>query len=311
MNIPFLIEIVVSDDEELQTLLEDLIEDERANQIVAQNIESNRDTVDGSAFPHLYPPQYYRHRKTRRLSNNPNYMPGLRILRRDIRRRYAEMFVNVINSHDLPLLIKFVQEFCRPDCRFLSSCSQEDEAKREVKSAMSRKEFAMVANLDAFIQGFAVNFVMMPDSMFTLSETQVRVKQGWKGSFILAKGYFRGTKLFTLEPVNKLGLRSEEEQSYACEAVNFSDDSLSVEGTCCSSDDLSSVSSSPRMSSPRFEGPTHVDEGEEYRWVRIAEPVEAGMESYISMTLNEKNQIERFHLTCEKFYEKPVSSSKY
>lgn len=299
----------------MQTLLEDLIEDERAKQTIAQSIESNQGTGnldDNSAFPHLYPPQYYRHRKTRRLSNNPNYMPGLRILRRDIRRRYAEMFVNVINSHDLPLLIKFVQEFCRPDCRFLSSCSQEDEAKREVKSAMSRKEFAMVANLDAFIQGFAVNFVMMPDSMFTVSETQVRVKQGWKGSFILAKGYFRGTKLFTLEPVNKPGLRSEVEHSYAGEAVSFSDDSMSVEGTCCSSDDCSSVSSSPRMTtSPRLEGPNHVDEGEEYRWVRIAEPVEAGMESYISMTLNEKNQIERFHLTCEKFYEKPVSSSKY
>eukprot|EP01040_Poterioochromonas_malhamensis_P017115 gene17115-19598_t len=35
---------LVEDDEELQTLLEDLIEDERAKQTIAQSIESNQGT---------------------------------------------------------------------------------------------------------------------------------------------------------------------------------------------------------------------------------------------------------------------------
>ncbi len=57
-----------------------------------------------------------RHRKSyKRPSNNPVYMPALRILRRDIRRRYCEMMNNVVNSYDSSLILNFFHDFSIPN----------------------------------------------------------------------------------------------------------------------------------------------------------------------------------------------------
>lgn len=50
----------------------------------------------------------------KRLSNNPVYMPALRILKRDIRRKYADMMNNVLNSDDRKLIWNFFRDFSTP-----------------------------------------------------------------------------------------------------------------------------------------------------------------------------------------------------
>ncbi len=55
-------------------------------------------------LPQMHVPEYYRRekggRKRKRRCKTPSYMPEIRILRRDIRRRYGEMLLNVADAHD-------------------------------------------------------------------------------------------------------------------------------------------------------------------------------------------------------------------
>ena len=52
---------------------------------------------------------------TRKPSFKPQYMQGLRIFRTDIRRKYPQMYANVMNSQDSDLIYRFFTNFCSPD----------------------------------------------------------------------------------------------------------------------------------------------------------------------------------------------------
>ena len=63
-------------------------------------------------LPPVQIPRFFRQekgviKKRKRRCINPSFMPEIRILRRDIRRRYGEMIVNVANSHDMNLMLQF------------------------------------------------------------------------------------------------------------------------------------------------------------------------------------------------------------
>lgn len=47
-----------------------------------------------------------------------NFIPQLRILKRDIRRKYMSILCNVINSHDENLFSRFLADLASPDCYF-------------------------------------------------------------------------------------------------------------------------------------------------------------------------------------------------
>ncbi len=51
----------------------------------------------------------------RRPSTNIPFIPSIRILKRDIRRKYVGMMSNVMNSHDMTLFSSFIDDFCHPN----------------------------------------------------------------------------------------------------------------------------------------------------------------------------------------------------
>jgi hypothetical protein len=49
------------------------------------------------------------------------YQPFPRILKRDIRRAYSTMYINVTNSGDASLIRRFFSQYCVPQCDFLDT----------------------------------------------------------------------------------------------------------------------------------------------------------------------------------------------
>ncbi len=56
----------------------------------------------------------------RRPSTNIPFIPSIRILKRDIRRKYVQMISNVMNSHDVSLFSSFIDEFYHPNFLYFS-----------------------------------------------------------------------------------------------------------------------------------------------------------------------------------------------
>jgi hypothetical protein len=196
----------------------------------------------------------------RRKSLNPTYMPELRVFRRDIRRRYGEMWVNVNNYHDPSLLDSWFREFCRPDCEFYTfKPSPHTSSDRESLVAYEKlgKKEETILGLNDIISAFIMNFELMPDSVARLKECQVRVVQGDIGSRIVGKIMIRGTKLFhVVQKENQKEIENNSTNNYGPQRscnnqASFSDhreaDMMEVETSperSSSQDSLSSTTTS-------------------------------------------------------------------
>ena len=69
----------------------------------------------------VVPPDLKKLQGRTRFLNIRSRHPKLRVMKRDIRHRYTEIYNNVLNHPDADLLIAFFKEFCRPDCLFFVS----------------------------------------------------------------------------------------------------------------------------------------------------------------------------------------------
>jgi hypothetical protein len=249
-------------------------------------------------FPFIQPPQYYRRiRIGKRRSTNPTYMPELRILRRDIRRKYCEMFRNVTNNRDFALIKSFFEEYCRPECTFTTT-KQFDETSRETMAGVMKKSKGdvIVSSLRDFMAGMAVNCEMMPDAVFLLEDCQIRVKQGVKGSSVICKALLKGTRLYTMEPI-------EQKSDFSLVIAEKSQ-------TCCSVE--SSPAASPRSTSGSCDpngDDLLVESGfrSQYRWVPVERPMETILEAVFTMKLDELHHIEQFHFALHSYQERAAS----
>lgn len=175
--------------------------------IRSDTLSSSSDSDYFQLLPQVQEPEFFRMekggtRKRKRRCINPSFMPEIRILRRDIRRQYAAMIINVANSHDLSLLQKFCNEIFRPDCQVI----RPNPPKNLVSKAVSELVYDEVSHYGNFSGShYLVNecsfiYEMMPDCIFLLQEAHIRLKQGFGGSIITIKLSSRGTQAFRIEP---------------------------------------------------------------------------------------------------------------
>ncbi len=129
-------------------------------------------------------------------------MPEIRIYRRDIRRRYGEMFTNVMNMHDVAIMRQFLEEFFRPDCQVIRIIAPKNQMTLKILQSASLNKPMTARNEMLFEYYFVCE--MMPDSVMQLTESQVRVRQGAAGSLVVAKSLIKGTQLFTAKPTQQL-----------------------------------------------------------------------------------------------------------
>ena len=175
--------------DELEALLEDIINDESPSSVTDNSSSSDSLEIMKGKKPH-------KRRERRTKSRNPVYMPNLRILRRDIRRRYAEMFLYSVNSHDGALIAKFFAEFSIPNCVF-----QTMQLREKVKF-MPPSEAPPLTSTGphAIIYGLTRNQRVIPDSVFRFKDCQVRVREGYSGSIVQAHLTCQGHRMYQIEP---------------------------------------------------------------------------------------------------------------
>ncbi len=276
----------------MESLLEQLFEEERKSRE-----KSSSSSDSSSVFPFIQPPQYYRRvRIGKRRSTNPTYMPELRILRRDIRRKYCEMFRNVANNRDFALIKSFFEEYCRPECTFTTTKQFDETSRKTMASVMKKsKGNVIVSSLRDLMAGMAVNYEMMPDAIFLLEDCQIRVKQGVKGSSVICKALIKGTRLYTMEAIEQksdLNVVLAEQSDRCCSIESSPTSSPRSNGNCDPNGDDLLMESGFRS---------------QYRWVPVEAPMETMLEAVFTMKLDESHHIEQFHFALHSYQERAVS----
>lgn len=155
---------------------------------VFQDMSDPRSSSPLSVGDALVPPSSKKRKSSRRRSNNPAFHPEIRIFRRDIRRRYALMFGNVMNSCDSSLFSDFLKEFAVPHF----------EAHEEIPEGVEIKLIRMkvIRGQDEFVKFLGMNFTMMPDGVFRLSSAKVCQRLNSPGSRVVLHGSMLGTMLY-------------------------------------------------------------------------------------------------------------------
>ncbi len=141
-------------------------------------------TTSNSSLPPNFMKLEGRHR-----FSNISKLPQLRILKRDIRRRYLEMYYNVSNSHDINLFSRFLHDFCTPNCQ-------------SVVFFPSTKGPIVRNGIQEILQDTFTKQSMLPDGVVRYAETKIYVPLETPGSRIVASVSFRGTKLFDILPAS-------------------------------------------------------------------------------------------------------------
>ncbi len=170
-------------------------------------LSSSSDSDYFQSLPQVQIPEFFRKekggtRKRKRRCTNPCFMPEIRVLRRDIRRRYAEMIVNVVNSHDVSLLQKFCHEMFRADCQIIRPNPPPNQISKVIAELVYQEgsHYCRCSGFDYLFSEYSFHYEMMPDCIFLLQESSVRLKQGFGGSIITLKLSSKGTQTFLIEP---------------------------------------------------------------------------------------------------------------
>lgn len=106
------------------------------------------------------------------------------ILKRDIRREYARMFVNTMNLCDAELMSKYVRQFCAQTCVMVSGIAMITASAPEPHTYEGNSLIAHVMPLAG---------KQMPDLVGYLCDVQIVRKKGVPGSALVMTGGLRGT----------------------------------------------------------------------------------------------------------------------
>lgn len=114
------------------------------------------------------------------------YIPVLRVLKRDVRRSYADMFTNVWNSADFPLLFGFL------DTYFLSNFQQQS-FKPHHKDSRHCRETQGVVSVAKF---WYTTMLLAPDLTMKLTGAKVVCSEDTRLNRVDARFHMTGTRVF-------------------------------------------------------------------------------------------------------------------
>lgn len=294
-----------TDSVEEMTLLEELF-DEILEHSPCLEKGNNLNTVKLDPLqnlPQVHPPEYYQREKNKQKKKrrciNPKTMPEIRVLRRDIRRKYGEMMINVTNNTDVSLYEQFFKEFGMPDLRSVFRRSVANKVTRTVDDVVFNGHNPGFSNLSQLVGAYALNAAMMPDWHFKVKDCQIRMRQGYQGSVIILRTVAKGTRIFSVEP-----------KAIITEGVgdSLSDNSDSSVSTAFPSSGGSSLTPNPfeLRSFKRLEEAGYIDRVN-YRWVIADPPLDTTAEVIFVMILDEMHHIQQYHIDYNLISEKPIS----
>ncbi len=172
------------------------------------DLSVDSDLFDEFSYSHWYdeshdlqinpPKQYEKRIRKRRLNANPRFLPSIRILRRDIRRKYGEMLTNVLNNCDTALHRCFLQEFAVPH---VTDYYQDFPSELLTNCQYPRK----VQGIEDMVEVFRRQCLSTPDIIFRLSDVKVCQRLNTPGSRIVASILVKGTMLYNIISDSSLG----------------------------------------------------------------------------------------------------------
>ena len=117
--------------------------------------------------------------------------PLPRILKRDIRRDYAIMLTNAINSCDASHLTSFLQCFALPELYFI------DEFRDATNNTLAAVQIEKNYGIQAVVNSIMICTEHIPDLVLKVKSVQIVQRKGMEGSVINIHGEYYGTKLPT------------------------------------------------------------------------------------------------------------------
>lgn len=204
--------------------------------------------------------------------SNISKLPQIRVLKRDIRRRYLEMFHNVCNAHDMHLYSRFMYEFCTPNCH-------------SVIHLPFHPIPVVRSGIETMIRDNFINSEKFPDGIIKCAgDVKIHVPLQTRGSRIVALLSFRGTHLFDdLSEHGDLKLINTSIVSSPSSSSSISEDherniASNIESNHSSEDMIASLLSS-------------------FKSLRLSPnpiPKEIDVNATLTMHLDESNRIEKF-----------------
>lgn len=131
--------------------------------------------------------------------------PFPRVLKRDIRRTYAAMLMNVMNSYDAELILKFFTHFCHSACNLYDDSSEAMSIQPNAQMALSLPSSSSSSSSTSLrhVQGpehIALHMLrgmdLVPDCTVRLRQASIHQFLNTKGSKIVCHVTMSGTKLF-------------------------------------------------------------------------------------------------------------------
>ena len=113
-----------------------------------------------------------------------------KILKNDIRRSFSKMVFNTINCGDFEIMQEFTHTFMRPNCPFV--CQVVDGPKYGLP------EYLYTFGPRHHVHYKLGIFVMFPDLVGTMGESQIITSTGWPGTKIVIPFEFRMTQTYQL-----------------------------------------------------------------------------------------------------------------
>lgn len=184
---------------------------ESENLLSGGSNNSQCSSAEGSKMGNAVTPRKRRNRPKRR-SGNPAFHPEIRIFRRDIRRKYAFMFNNIMNAHDPSLLSQFLQEFAVPHFEAF------EEIPENVQVKFCRMK--VIQGQDQFVKTIEVNLSLMPDGVFRMADVKVCQRLNTSGSRILLNLSIVGTMLYEVIQSAPVGRLSDDDSQ--CQQAVYS-----------------------------------------------------------------------------------------
>lgn len=224
-ELEYLISLILSDNDEHESQDESkssntstvLTSSSSSNSSASSIIDSSSFVAPTKAVSDIIPaPKTKKSRKPQQSTRKPSYripfIPSLRILKRDIRRKYIDMFFLVMNSHDERLFSSFVDEFYLPQC-------------------LAEHTFTMDSSYclyDLHLQGtelikqlHRINCRTMPDARFLMSNNKICKRLHENGSRIIGNFQSSGTaiyipknaykEIYTTDLMKRLSLQDKNE----------------------------------------------------------------------------------------------------
>ncbi len=319
MNLELHIFFLISD-RELLSLLQDLRgdEDDQLRLPTSPITQTTKENLDKPSCSHQFVQQYFlpsnsieplssndpnrfRRLKGRKRACNVKKINELRIVKRDIRRRYIEMYNNVINIHDHSLLSRFLNDICTPTCSFSVGLPGTGDIKYEWKGIEKVFHHMMQSHLQ------------IPDGVQCLSDGKIHVSLGKPGSRIISSVSFRGTLLYEfcqeieLERPAPLSSNSSTSASSSSSTTTITPSSLLIE------DDDDNVIENPTTKEQKvyFSDQTQLIPPVPLNPLLLSQankPIEIITSGLFTMVLDDTHRIEKFHVDIHYFSEEEISS---